>query len=852
MPRLFRIAAGAAMLLTLLAIGIGFYRARSNPEFRMKGFPTALSKDVVAEVNGYERREADGDVARYYIKADRATTFSDNHQELQNVYLEVFDSGGSGSDRITAAKAVYIPEENKNFTGYFAGDVNITTRDALKVRTEQVTYRKADEIASAEEQVLFERNNLRGSSFGALINVPAKRLELLKDVNIETVGPAGNAKHSTIKAGYAAYDQGSEEIELRDSVLANVTTTSGNADVRSGRAHVYLTKQTGETRDINKIEIFENVEITARQGDGKTTNIKSQYALYNKPADRFDVRDGVRITTAEDERPTILTANSAVYEQGSGHITVEGSAEVIQGNNLIKGDRINAELYGNKKLRSSLVRGNAFLRQAAADRTVEVTGTELNSAFNENQQLTSAKVVGNATAILAPVNATDYSKVTLTAPTAIRVAFKGEGAVDQMLTEGRTTIQLDAPDKSADAADKRVTADSVSTFFDNEGKNIRKAEAVGNAELFVEPLQARAENYKTTVNAPRFDCEFFPTGNSAKVCIAATKTKTVRVPTVSAADRGTQTLTADKLTASFDQRSHDVERLDAAGAAKFSELERNAVAEQITFTQADQFVRLRGGEPTVWDTRARARAGEIDWDTRNQRSALRGSVSTTYYSQKQTGGATPFAQTDKPVYITAASGDFDHRADTASYSGNARGWQENNYVRAEKLIIQQKEGQFIADGSVQSLLYNAKRTENGREANVPVFATSKRMTYNRDSRLLHYEDDVDIRQGNDRIVGGAANVYIDGKGDVARTDIEKNVVITQPNRRAAGDFAQYVAADQSVVLRGNPARVYDAESGSSEGGQLTVYLNNNRILGEGKTKQNSTGRTRSVYKVKNN
>ena len=63
---------------------------------------------------------------------------------------------------------------------------------------------------------------------------------------------------------------------------------------------------------------------------------------------------------------------------------------------------------------------------------------------------------------------------------------------------------------------------------------------------------------------------------------------------------------------------------------------------------------------------------------------------------------------------------------------------------------------------------------------------------------------------------------------------------------------QYTAADESVLLRGNPARVDDAENGSSSGGQMTVYLRSNQVVSEGKSKQNTTGRIRSVYKVKNN
>src|SRR5829696_956388 len=192
----------------------------------MKVFPTEHSKDVVAVVNGYERREMDGDVVKYYVKADRGTTFSDNHQELENVYLEVFNPEGGASDKITSAKAVYIPEENKNFTGYFAGNVNIETRDALKVKTEQVSYKKSDETATADESIEFERETIRGRAFGAVVKVAEKKLELLRDVELETFESAelasSNVKQASVKAGYAVYDQSSETVELRGGVQANI------------------------------------------------------------------------------------------------------------------------------------------------------------------------------------------------------------------------------------------------------------------------------------------------------------------------------------------------------------------------------------------------------------------------------------------------------------------------------------------------------------------------------------------------------------------------------------------------------------------------------------------------------
>jgi lipopolysaccharide export system protein LptA len=861
LPKVFRIGAILVVATVIIVIGIGFYRSNKNPGFRMTGFPTTLSKDVTAVIDNFERREIEGDVLKYYIKADKAITFTDNHQELENVYLEVYDETGEKHDTITAQKGVYIPLENKNFKGYFAGGVNVVTRDALTIKTEQVTYTKETETAEAEEVVEFSREGVVGKATGAVVKIAEKKLELLKDVDIQTYDSPelakANVRQAHIVAGYASVDQEKERIDLDHGVAINIISTTTNApretDIHSDRAAVFFGGTgAGENRKLKKVELFENVKIDTKETNAQPTHINSGYALYDKEQDRFDLKNGVNIVTTQSDKQTNIKSAEAVYEQGNAKIFLYGGAEVTQATDYLKGDQIIAELYPGRSMKSSVVKGNAYLKQVTPERTVEINSGELNAAFNENQKLMAANAIGMSTAVLIPVlQATDYSKVTMTAPNAIRTKFKGEGLLEGMQTEGRTTINLSVPDNSQDAANKRVTADTVKTFFGADGKDIQRAEAVGNAELFVDPLRATAENYKTTINAPRFDCEFFPTGNNAKTCVAATKTKTVRVPTVARDGHGNQTLIADKLSAFFNQQTKDVERFEASGSTKFTEIDRNAIASTITFTAGDEVVKLRGA-PTVWDLQGRAKAAEIDWDTKNRKSYLRGGVSTTYYSQKQTGGATPFGSSDKPVFVTAQTGEFDHTRETGTYSGNARAWQENNYVRADRFLIQQKEGQFHAEGSVQSLIYDAKRKEKNKEVQVPVYASSNKMFYNRDNRQIRYDENVDIRQGTDRIVSGTAIVYLDDKNEVSKTVAESAVVITQPNRRATGDYAQYTASDEMVILRGSPARVEDAENGSSESSQITVYMRENRVIGENKPKAAGTpGRTRSVYKVKN-
>lgn len=895
MPRIVRTAAVGILICALLVLVIGFYRAGNSREFRMKGFPTTLSKDVVARIENYERVETDGEIKKYLIRAATAVTFSDNHQELQDVYLEVFDDAGQMSDKITASKGVYVPQENKNFTAYFAGAVNIVTRDDLNVRTEQVTYRRDSGIAEAEEEVRFERGNISGRAIGAIVNTTDKNLRLMKDVEIDAFAAdpqdplaKSNIKSARITAESAVFDQAAETIDLTENVFVSVIPSGESAagsqptEVRSGKAHVTL-----EDRQVRKIDLEGSVEVEQKPANGnprwsktrsekatavfagdlrridlagrvtietgsadtKPTLITCSTAVYDKPADRFELHDSVHIVTPQQDRETHIRSADAVYEQTAGRVALTGGAEIDNGQEFLKGERVDATLFADRAVKDAKASGSAYLRQATAERTTEVTGDELNATFADDRKLKTADSIGSSRAVLVPSRPSEYSKVTLAAPRAIRLAFRDAGVLQQMTTDGRTTITINAPQGAPNAADKKITADVVRTFFQANGKDMQRAEAVGNAELYVEPLTASPENYKTTVNAPRFDCEFFPTGNNAKLCVGQAKTKTVRVPTVAADDRGVQTLTSEKLTATFDQASQDVEQLDAIGSAKFVELDRNGTAAQMTFVAKEKLVKLRGGEPMVWDSKARAKAVEIDWDTGKKRSYLRGAVSTTYYNQKQTGGATPFGESNKPVFLTAANAEIDHAAETATYNGNARAWQDDNYVRAETIVIMQREQEFRASGNVQSVIYDAKSADR---KNVPVFAAAQRMSYARGTRILRYEDSVDIRQSTDRVTGGIAVIQLNENNEMSQTTVENNVVITQPKRRATGTWAQYTNDSDVAILRGNPAVVEDAENGSTQGAQLTMYKRENRVVTESKTSPNSAGRIRSVYKVKKN
>ncbi|MGH9947419.1 MAG: LPS export ABC transporter periplasmic protein LptC, partial [Pyrinomonadaceae bacterium] len=684
LPRFVRFAAIACIALVLLAVGIGLYRAKNVADFRMIGFPTELSKEVISKVDSYERREFEGDNLKYHLIADQATTFSDNHQELSNVHLQLFGTA-SEVDEITAAKAVYVPGEQKTFTGYFAGDVNVKTRDGLKLRTEQITYTDTTKIISAEENVQFERANVSGKSFGAIVRVNNHTVELPRDVEFALNGANGNI--TNIKSGRAVYIQLPEAVEFYDGV--SFESNRGSTETVSATANFakasLVTTGTDE-RAFTRIDMNGNVAIDRKQGSEHSTATAAS-ATYDKTQNRFELSQNVVIEVAQGDGARRITGEQAFYQLTEGKFEISGSAEISGGGDSAKGDRIVGELRGNGMLQLANAIGNAYVSQNRDGQQTEMNANEIHAKFDAGGEIAFADTAGQ-TRIFRQSEAAQSSTIEVNADSKVKAAFRPQGLFDQVATEGRTTIKFDSPN---DVSSRQISADSVKSVFQTDGRSMKRAEAVGDAEFLIEPHKASVENNRVKVNSPRIDCDFYANANSPSVCVGERKAKLVRSPTVSREGRGEQIVTSEKLTARFDQKSSAVNEIEAFGNAKFVELDRNASANSIYFNAVDESVKLRGGEPTAWDSTARLKANEIDWDTKNKRSSYRGSVTSTYYKANGMGKGTPFGDSDKPAYVTSEKSELDHSNEIAVYTGNARAWQGTNYVRAVAITFKKRE-----------------------------------------------------------------------------------------------------------------------------------------------------------------
>jgi LPS export ABC transporter protein LptC len=679
----------------------------------------------------------------------------------------------------------------------------------------------------------------------------------LETVNLQAFPEKGD-KPDQITGDRAIYDEnaglgkfdGNVQIETHNDLKAKTDSLIYHQDSKIAETSSLIT--------------FERENVSGRSvgalvdNEKKRMELRSQVEVTILPAAFEDPKTKVTKPSklkGSRAKPITIHAAQGVFEQSTMHLTFSGGATAEQDQDIMSGDNLTAILNEKKKLQKIEMRGNSYLRSMEVGHAAEAHSVDMDFFLDDDQRLQRA--YGSRDIRAQTLNAD--SDMQLSGANGLELTFQALGdksLLKEMRADGRSVVTLSAPKSRANdpkSASKRLTADAIKMSWRATGKDLDKAEAVGNAELYVEPVQKTAKSDKKTLTAPRFDCDFFESGNITRNCTATGGAKAVFDPFQPNEKHGTQTLTAQKMNALFVRETQDVDKVDATGDAKFNENDRNGIANVISYNASDETVRLRGGDPTVWDSRARTNAVEIDANNATHISTCRGKVKTTYYSQEQTKGAAPFQKVKSPVYILGDRAELNHDSGVATYNGNARMWQDDNFVRADQIILYREQKQMEGRGHVQSALYQAKQKTGSSTAAVPVFATAEYMKYSDPDRLLHYENNVDIKQGTDRMTSGVADVYLQKNGnEVERTIAQRNVVLIQPGKRGTGDWCQYTNADDVAVLKGNPAHVEDDKQGTTDGNRLTLYRSENRVVVDDARGSQSPGRVHSTHKVNKN
>ncbi len=801
MFRVRLISAGKLLALALfvsMVVSLAAYLSfrKKSPE------PTEPSQKlqgpIVAVFNNTRyAHEVDGRI-RFILIASTDRAYGDGSHELEQVRLESRGTDGTRNDVITADRAKVSDPANLNtLDAEFISNVVIQIANDLTIKTSYLHYDHPKGIVDTKERVDFDGSRIKGRSTGVTLETTDERAHLLKDVDITIKSEAERKAHT--KTGPAAKSQRDETPDARDA--------------RKARKR-------------------------ARKQAKKAARARRAIASNSKPVEKKSA------SVLSEKRETRIQSHSALLEKQEGRVTFTGSVIVSQQKDEMRADRMTGFLDDADKIERIEARGNSRLTQSEKS---EIKSTDMDFFFEE-QQLTRATAAGGVDMRTLQSNPEKEAHAQRVEATFIE-GVQGN-AVETLRAEGGARVIVHAPevkDEKINPATRELTAANISLRFYEDGKNIESAEATGDAVMKITPVRAAPKTDRKTIRAPRMSATFYEEASRIKTFTATDNVK-VEIEAMIADDHPLRVTTSKRLDASFLADSQDVERIVQEGDFKYMEGDRNAVSDRAFYDGTKEWLELRGRRPMAWDAKARTQADEIDYDRRDDETHARGDVRTTYYSREATEDATPFKNTKSPVFMTADRADARNKDSFAVYTGNARGWQDDNFVKGDRIELYQKEKRMVAIGNVESALYETKQeTEEGQSEKVPVFASAKRMTYSDTDRVVHYDGGVKARQGTDRIDAEVIDVYLMKEtNEVERMTAEGNVVMTQPGRKGTGDHLLYIAENESAVLTGRAARVDDDEKGAVMGAELTLYKRDDRILVQN---QQGTGRVRSTHRL---
>jgi lipopolysaccharide export system protein LptA len=286
-------------------------------------------------------------------------------------------------------------------------------------------------------------------------------------------------------------------------------------------------------------------------------------------------------------------------------------------------------------------------------------------------------------------------------------------------------------------------------------------------------------------------------------------------------------------------------------------------ADKATYTPADQLLVL-SGSPRAIDGGMTTTADGIRLNRQSGEAFADGNVKTTYSDLKPQPNGALLAASD-PVHVTSLHMTSHQQPAVARYTGNVRLWQTGNVVRAPVIDFDQQNRTIVAHGdtaqSVSSLF--VQQGKDGKPS--PVDVTADKLTYVDAERRARYTGAVLVKSPTGTISSEQIDVYLkpadsvtaqsstpakavvpgtEGPSQIDHMVAIGKVIVTEPNRRAAGQRLVYTADDGKYFLTGKDASIFDAEHGQIWGDSLTFYSRDDRVLVESKAPAPTVTRAR--------
>jgi lipopolysaccharide export system protein LptA len=193
---------------------------------------------------------------------------------------------------------------------------------------------------------------------------------------------------------------------------------------------------------------------------------------------------------------------------------------------------------------------------------------------------------------------------------------------------------------------------------------------------------------------------------------------------------------------------------------------------------------------------------------------------------------------DQPVNVTSNRLDYDSANSVAIYEGNARLWQDDTEIRADKLVLEDKTGNLRATTKVVTTMMltlpadqaSTEKDGKGRKkADDPTIITANEMLYEDGKRQASYIGAAHMSGPGGDVTADRIELFLAGTsgekgGQLERAEADGNVVSRQQARRAYGRHLTYLAKTDEYMMTGTPVKIYEdtpPDCKLSEGAEAT-------------------------------
>jgi lipopolysaccharide export system protein LptA len=329
----------------------------------------------------------------------------------------------------------------------------------------------------------------------------------------------------------------------------------------------------------------------------------------------------------------------------------------------------------------------------------------------------------------------------------------------------------------------------------------------------------------------------------------------------------TRTQSKDIL-ATFDPNTSEMVRLEQTTNFQYEEGDRHARGDKATLDQSKDLMTL-DGSARMLDPTGSVNADRIVMNQKSGDYTAEGHVSSTRQPDRK-GASSAMLSNEEVMQAVAdrmiSTGGNKH----IRYEGNARAWQGANRVDADRIEIDRDRRVMEAHGKVVSQFADKSQDKNpdkpeknqakgakSKGPTAPIFTVVRAadLVYTEETRVAVYQGGVVLTRPSLTVNSRELQAFLkpadsDSSLDKAFADGAVKIVSTEttikPTRIRTGtsEHAEYYADEQKVLLQKGEPLLVDNVRGNANGGQITWWANNDRLVVDGEPNKPAEGTIR--------